>query len=263
MILVNKNFNYASYIFANVKRDFQIKYRNSLVGAVWSIVNPLTMILIYTIIFSQIMSAKLPGVDNNFGYCVYVCSGLLTWQFFIDIVLRGQNIFIENSNYIKKISFPRIVLPVIAIANAFLNFVIGFIIFLVFLMLAEMLEWWMFFAFTIVVSIQILFAISLGVILGVLNVFFRDVGQFFSIFLQIWFWGTPVVYSKEILSESMQYFLTFNPMFPLITSYQNIFLIRKWPDWNTIVYPLALGLILSFLAIYLYRKLLEDLLDEI
>ena len=97
--------HYRSFILGSVKREFQAKYLNSLLGATWSVIQPLAMILVYTVIFSQIMRAKLPGVESVFGYSIYLCAGIITWGYFADMVGRGQNIFIENANLLKKLSF--------------------------------------------------------------------------------------------------------------------------------------------------------------
>ena len=113
--------NYRGFILGSVKREFQSKYRNSLLGATWTVLNPLAMIVVYTLIFSQIMRAKLPGVDGSFAYSIYLCAGVLTWGLFAEIVGRGQNVFLEHANLLKKLSFPRLCLPVTVVATAFLT----------------------------------------------------------------------------------------------------------------------------------------------
>lgn len=116
--------SYRGFILGSVKREFQARYRNSLFGALWTVLNPLSMIVVYTVIFSQIMRARLPGVDDGLAYSVYLCAGLLTWGLFAEITSRSQSMFLENANLLKKISFPRICLPVIALLNAGINFAI-------------------------------------------------------------------------------------------------------------------------------------------
>src|SRR5476649_2554080 len=116
--------NYRGFILGSVQREFQARYRNSLFGALWPVLNPLSMIIVYTVVFSHIMRARLPGVDDGMAYSIYLCAGLLTWGFFTEITLRSQNMFLENANLLKKISFPRICLPVIVLINAGINFAI-------------------------------------------------------------------------------------------------------------------------------------------
>ena len=98
-----------------------------LATAAWAVINPLAMITVYTVIFSQIMRAKLPNIDSTFAYSIYLCAGIITWGLFSEIVNKGQNVFIDNANLLKKISFPRLCLPVIVVTTALINFSIIFI----------------------------------------------------------------------------------------------------------------------------------------
>ena len=124
--LIKSIFSYRGFILSSVKREFQSKYKNSVLGVAWNILNPLAMIIVYTVIFSQIMRTRIPGSSSSFSYSIYLCSGLLMWTLFSEIVLRSQNVFIENANFIKKINFPKICLPVIVIFNALVNFFMFF-----------------------------------------------------------------------------------------------------------------------------------------
>ena len=99
--------NYRGFILGSVKREFQLKYRNSLLGAAWMVLNPLAMILVYTVIFSQVMHNRLPGNSNQYSFSIYLCAGLLTWNLFSEIVGRSQVMFLESANLIKKINFNR------------------------------------------------------------------------------------------------------------------------------------------------------------
>src|SRR5690606_23643472 len=149
--------------------------------------NPLAMIVVYTVIFSQVMRSRLPGVDSTFAYSIFLCAGLLTWGMFAEITGRAQNIFIENANLLKKLTFPRLCLPVIVVATAALKFLIIFGIFTSFLVVTGNFPGMVFVALIPLLLLLGVVAIGLGVVLGVLNVFFRDVGQFYGILLQFWF----------------------------------------------------------------------------
>ena len=113
---------YRGFVLGSVKREFQSKYRNSLLGMGWSVINPLAMIVVYTVIFSQVMKAKLPGLDTTFAYSIYLCSGVLTWGLFSEMMTRSQNLFLDNANLLKKINFPRIILPIVVVFSSVLNF---------------------------------------------------------------------------------------------------------------------------------------------
>ena len=263
MSMITAIWAYRGFVKGTVQREFQSKYRNSLLGAAWTVINPLAMIVVYTVIFAQVMRAKLPGVDNTFAYSIYLCAGVLTWGLFTEMVGRGQTMFLDNANLLKKISFPRMSLPVIAVLNALVNFGIIFGLFLVFLLISGFWPGWASVAFVPVLTIQLLFAIGLGMSLGVLNVFFRDVGQFFGIFLQFWFWFTPVVYPASILPERIKPLMALNPMYPLVQSYQAIFVNGQWPDWASLAYPLVLGLLLCALGLRLFRQHAGEMVDEL
>jgi lipopolysaccharide transport system permease protein len=255
--------SYRGFIFASVKREFQAKYGNAVLGAAWTILNPLAMILVYTIIFSQVMHSRLPGVESDFAYSIYLCAGILTWGLFAEITARGQTMFLDNANLIKKINFPRICLPLIVVVNACVNFAIIFSLFTLFLIVSGTFPGWVFLAIFPVLLLQILFAIGLAMIVGILNVFFRDIGQFFGIFIQFWFWLTPIVYPVSILPESARGFLVYNPMAQMTGAYQTILVNGKMPDWTGLLPALLLSVVLCALGMSLFRRRAGEMVDEL
>lgn len=115
-----------------------------------------------------------------------------------------------------------------------------------------------------VLAIQIAFSVGLGITLGVMNVFFRDVGQFFGIFMQFWFWLTPIVYPAVVLPESVRsLLLAWNPMVPIITAYQGIFVSGQWPEWSTLAIPGVVALILCIFGLRLFRRRAGEMVDEL
>lgn len=254
---------YRGFILGSVKRDFQSKYRNSLLGAAWTVINPLAMIVVYTVIFSQVMRAKLPGIDSAFAYSIYLCAGVLTWGLFAEVVGRAQNVFLENANLIKKLSFPRICLPVIVVLNACVNFGIIFFLFTAFLVATGNFPGWAFLGLIPVLLVQLALATGLGVVLGVLNVFFRDVGQIAGILLQFWFWFTPIVYPVTIVPEAVRTVIDSNPMTAIVQAYQQILVSGVWPQWEHLAPVAAFSLIACLLALSMFRKRAGELVDEL
>ncbi len=254
---------YRGFILGSVKREFQSKYRNSLLGAAWTVINPLAMILIYTVVFSQVMRARLPGVDSTFAYSIYLCAGVLTWGLFAEITIRAQNMFLEHANLIKKLSFPRLCLPVTVVLNALLNFSIVFGLFSIFLLVSGNFPGLVFFALFPLLLVLVFFAIGLGIALGVINVFFRDVGQFFAIFIQFWFWLTPIVYSAKTLPPFIQPWLAINPMSSLMAAFQTILVMGQWPNWLTLWPITLLSLLLCFTGFRLFRNHSGEMVDEL
>ena len=255
--------NYRGFIVSSVEREFQTKYRNSLLGAAWTVLNPLAMIVVYTVIFANVMHSRLAGNDSPFAYSIYLCAGVLTWGLFAEITGRAQTMFLEHAGLIKKLTFPRICLPIIVVLNAVINFAIIFGLFTAFLLLSGNFPGLVFAAMLPLLLLQIAFAIGLGIILGVWNVFFRDVGQFFAIALQFWFWFTPVVYPVSVLPEGARNLLRFNPMAPLIVAYHDVLVGQAWPHWPSLI-PLALlALLLCGFGLRLFRKRAGDMVDEL
>lgn len=255
---------YRGFILGSVQREFQSKYRNSVLGALWTVLNPLAMIIVYTMIFTKIMHTKLQtGIDNEFAYSIYLCAGVLSWGLFAEIVTRAQNTFLEHANLLKKLSFPRLCLPVTVVANALLNFFIVFGLFSIFLLISGNFPGLAYVSIIPVLMILVAFAIGLGISLGVINVFFRDVGQFFGIFIQFWFWLTPIVYPVSILPESVRSLMDYNPLFNLVSALQNILVAHQWPKWEGLLPVTLLSIALCALGLRLFRKHAGEIVDEL
>jgi len=256
-------FQYRHFIISCVTREFQSRYQRSLFGSAWAVVNPLAMIFVYTIIFSQVMKAKLPGIDSSFGYSIFLCSGTLTWGLFTEIVGRCTTVFLDNANIIKKLNFPRICLPITVVCTAIINFSIISCVFLLFLIVSGNFPGIPILSVVPLLIILILFSIGLGITLGVINVFFRDVGQFLGIVMQFWFWVTPIVYPIAILPKWAVGFLNWNPMMQIIRGFQTVFVEQKWPNMEG---PVIVGLIsagLCLIALRLYRNHVGEMVDEL
>jgi lipopolysaccharide transport system permease protein len=257
-------YHYRWFIWGSVKREFQTRYHSSMIGAAWLVLQPLAMILVYTLVFSQVMRSRLSGLENNaFGYSIYLCTGILTWGFFADIVNRGQMLFIDNANLLKKLKFPKICLPATLVLSTTLDFVLIFSLFILFLLFSNNFPGWPFLAFFPILLIQILFAMGLAMTLGVLNVFFRDIKQLMSILLQFWFWFTPVVYPMSALPVWVKPWLELNPMVGLIQAYQKIFVESALPNWNTLWPIFICAIFFCCSGIYLFRRHSADMVDEL
>lgn len=255
---------YRGFVWSSVLREFHGKYRESLLGACWSVANPLAMIVIYTVIFGRLLRPTLAGHEATpFAYSIYLCAGIVTWSVFAEMLGRLNHVFLENSNVIKKANFPRICLPAIVALSALINFAIIFAIYLAFLAAIGHWPGWALAAAVPLLLLQILFTLGLGIFLGTLNVFFRDVGQLTGVVLQFWFWLTPIVYTASGLPASVQRVMAFNPLQPLMAAYQHLFLERSVPDFAPLL-PL-IGLTLFFLALgaYFFLARVGELVDEL
>ncbi|WP_413651827.1 ABC transporter permease [Pantoea sp. B65] len=261
--MLNGLSRYRGFITDSIKRDFQSRYQSSFLGVLWLVLQPVAMIVVYTVIFSEIMRSRLAGMSGPFSYSIYLCSGVLTWGLFTETLNGLVNVFIANANILKKLSFPRICLPVIVASSAFINFLIIFTLFIIFLLLIDSFPGWSLLKVLPILAIQMLFTIGLGIILGVMNVFVRDVGQFVSIVIQFWFWLTPIVYVGKILPTWVQEIQAYNPMAIIVMGYQNIFVYHTDPDWKSLSAVFSVAMLLVILGWTMFRKHVADIVDEL
>lgn len=255
--------NYRYFILSSIRNELVSRFARSKLGATWMIINPLAQVAIYALILSSVLSAKLPDIDNRYAYAIYLMAGLLGWTLFSEIISRCVTLFVDQGNLIKKMSFPRITLPVIVVGSCLLNNILLLLIIIaVFAFLGQ--------HFSLVVLwllplsiITITLAISLGLILGVMNVFVRDIGQVTPIALQMLFWLTPIVYPISIIPEYFQHILGFNPLFVIVHTYQDILVYNKPPQVNDLLIMGSISLSLSLLSLFIFRRANSEIVDAL
>jgi lipopolysaccharide transport system permease protein len=252
---------FRGFILENTKREFHVKHKNSLLGIFLPLLSPLAQIIIYTLVFSRVMTSKLSLHENAFSYSIFLCVGIIFWSFFAELTSRALNTFLDNANLIKKINFSKLCLPIMVTFGAGINFLIIFLIFILFLILTNNFPGIYILAIFPLILIQVLFAIGLGMCLAVINVFFRDIGQLYSVGLQFWFWLTPIVYSEDILPEKVKPFIRLNPLTDLFSAYHNVFVSHQWPEWGALIPICLLSIFLIWLSTLLYKKHFNDLID--
>jgi lipopolysaccharide transport system permease protein len=252
---------YRGFVFGMVKREFQLRYLNSLLGSTWALLSSLGLILIYTVIFGRIMRARAPGVDDSVAYTIFLCAGVTTWAMFTEVIQRCMSIFIDHSNLLKKVSFPRATLPVIVLLSAAVNFSLVFGLLLLLLGATGRFPGSAVVAVLPLLLVQQALALGLGVALGVVNVFFRDVAHAVTVLLQFWFWLTPIVYPRQILGAAAQRVLDLNPLTQVMMSYQGILLRGAWPDWSHLVFPTLCAAAALGIAVTAFRRLAGEMVD--
>lgn len=254
-------YQYRHFILSSIKNDLLMRFKRSKLGAAWVVLNPLSQVLIFALILSNIMRARIEGIDSSFSFAIYLMSGTLGWNLFSEIINKSTNLFIDNASLMKKINFPKVTMPVIMIGSCILNNLLLLIcIILIFLSLGHG------FSFSILMLIPIMlgvviFAFGIGLILAVLNVFIRDIAQIIPIFLQIAFWFTPIVYPVNIIPEKYLPLLSLNPMFGIIESYHAILLYGKIPNMFSYVHMYVAGGIALFIGFYMFKKASAEMVD--
>ncbi len=252
---------YRGFIVGMVKREFRARYLNSVLGSLWAILQPLGVITIYAVVFGALMQPRLPGVDDRMTYGIFLCAGVITWGMFTEVVTRCLHVFIEQANLLKKVSFPRATLPAIVVLSATLNFSIVFGLLLLFLGVAGRFPGWSIVALLPILVVQQSLALGLGMALGVLNVFFRDVAHAVAVLLQFWFWCTPIVYPQQILSVPLQRLLHLNPLTGIVMAYQQIVIRGGWPDWAQLPVPVLSAAVALTAGVMVFRRLSDEMVD--
>ena len=254
---------YRFFIISSIKTEFRSRFARSSLGGIWMILHPLAQVAIYALVLSAVLKAKLPNIDNQFAYAIYLMAGTLGWSLFLEVFSKSLNIFIENGNLIKKMAFPKITLPLIVTGSALVNNILLFgAILAVFGLLGHMptmqLLW-----LPVLIVVTLALGLGLGLMLGIINVFIRDIGQIIPIVLQFWFWLTPIVYVANALPKEYRDLFYYNPMTGIIEGYQNILVYDKPIDLSTLTYPIVLASISMVLALFMYFRANEEMADAL
>ncbi|MCP1831683.1 lipopolysaccharide transport system permease protein [Bradyrhizobium sp. USDA 4532] len=252
---------YRYFILSSIRGEFKGRFARSSLGGLWFVLHPLAQALIFSVVLAEVLQARLPRTDVPGAFPIYLLSGMAAWGLFSEILTRSMTVFIDQAPVMKKIAFPRLCLPIILGGTALINH--GLLLAAIFVVFA-------FFGHvpgkTLILLPLGLFLITalafgLGVILGVMNVFMRDVAQVVSIILQLWFWITPIVYPKEVVPSRFQDILMINPMAPLVALYQDALLLDRWTPVETLIYPSMLALATVAVAILFFRRASPELVD--
>jgi lipopolysaccharide transport system permease protein len=255
--------NHRSLLKTLVQREFQLRSTRAVWGTLWLVLQPAVQIFIFTAVFAQVLRAKLPGSDDPLAYGLFVCSGLITWGFFAELVTRGQTLFLDHAHLLKAMRFPRSLLPISLVAIGAINFALIAGVFLIALGITGRWPGTPLLAALPLLGVQSLLGIALGILVGTLQVFFRDIGYAVGVAFQFWFWLTPIVYPIAIVPERFRGLVDWNPMLPVIQGYQRVVLERAWPLWSELWVPAALALALGLFSWAVFRRLSPDLVDEL
>jgi lipopolysaccharide transport system permease protein len=253
---------YRHFIASSIRAEIRARFARSRLGGLWMIVHPLAQAAIFALVLAGLMSARLPGAaGDSSAYARYLLAGLLGWTLFADVVNRCLTLFIDNANLLKKLRFPRICLPVIAAGSALLNNLLLFVaVGLVFAVLGHLplpgVLW-----VPLLMGLTLALALAIGLLLGVANVFVRDVGQVVPILLQFGFWLAPIAYPPDIVPQVMRPLLKLNPMTPLVQGYQDALVYGRLPDLQALAWVTLAALLLLAAALALFRRASPEMVD--
>jgi len=254
---------YRFFIISSIRTELYSKFIRSRLGGLWLILNPLAQVVIFAFVLSSVLSARLPGISNHYAYAIYLMSGILGWSLFSEIVNRCLNLFIDNGNLLKKLVFPKIALPLIVTGSAIVNNLLLFAAILAIFGLLGHLPGpaLLFLPFLMVLTIAL--ALGLGLVLGVFNVFIRDIGQVVPVVMQFLFWLTPIVYTTDTIPAEYRDLLKLNPLLPIITGYQDTLLYDRAPDWSALGLIVLISVFFLAFSLLLLRKAAPDMVDQL
>ena len=243
-----------------VMRDLKVRYKNSVLGIAWSWLNPLLMMLVLTVVFTV-----MAGRSDQKAYHVFVLIGILSWNFFSASVVGATGSIVNNAHLIKKVYFPRAVLPVSIVLSNMLNFAIALPVFFALAWLSgvplsgrvDLIVW-----LPVVLLVQVIFSIGIGLILSTVNVFYRDMQIIMEVVMLAWFFVTPIFYTIETVPETAQLLgatldlrrllFILNPMASIISSYRDVLYWGRFigPDFFLRTVVTAIGVLIVGYAVF-------------
>lgn len=256
MELVKNLMDYRELLKTNVKKDIRGKYKRSFLGVLWSFINPLLQTIVYTIVFSVIMKSDM---DN---YLIYVVTGIIPWTFFSGSILQGISSITNNSGIIKKVYFPREILPISASLSGLVNFFISCVIILVFCLFSVGISWHIIFV-PIIALIQFILVLGIVFALSSINIYIQDVEYIIQFVLNMAFYATPVLYEAKILPHLFQLVLNINPMTHILNAYRNVFMFHCLPDMSSLFFVAIIATIICFIGYKIFKKLERGFAEQI
>ena len=250
-------YEYRELLKSSIKKDVGGKYKNSVLGVIWSFLYPLLQIAVYAIVFPLIMKNEMSN------YTVFVCCGLIPWNFFSTAISRSSFTMVENGNILKKVYFPREILPISVVTSELVNFVISTIIILAFVLGSGMGLTINIIFYPIILIVQYILLIGISLFVSSITVYFRDLQHFIGIALQLLFYATPIVYATNLIPQSYQWILKLNPMTFIIDGYRDIFYYQQQPDLITIGVTFAVSILLCVIGYLLFNKLQKRFAEEL
>ena len=241
-----------------VFRDLKLKYRGSVLGFLWSLLNPLAMILAYTLAFKYILQNPQPD------YPFFVLLGVLAWTFFSSAVTMSTGAIIESAGLVKAVQFPRAILPVATVFFTLSQYLLTALVFLPLMLLFKRdLPGASLVLYPVFLLLQVVFTIGVALMLSAATTYFRDIRHLVEVALQLLFWTTPIVYALDYVPAWIRPVVQFSPMTPFLTAYHPIFYDGRWPDSTP--WPVATLYALGSLAggIAVFARLQDELGEQL
>lgn len=248
------------------RQELVDRHKGSVLGRAWTLLSPLINILVFVLIFSAIMGARLEGFGaevERYTYSIYLISGILAWTAFAKSLSNITNLFVERAGMITKVKTSLATLPLSVLLAESVVYGISMALFALFLLLIgfPITPYWL--AVPLVLALQLAFTYGLGLLLAVLAVYLKDIREGVAVLLPVWFWLTPIVYVNDIIPPWALDFIALNPLFQLIDAYRALILYQQPPNIGGLVALLGITLVLLYTALWLLKRTERDLRDSL
>ena len=250
-------FKYRELLKTNVKKDIRGKYKASFLGVLWSFINPLLQVLVYAIVFPYIMRVQTPN------YLIFLICGIIPWTWFTYSISNGTTSVTNNSNLIKKVYFPREILPISVVTSGLINFLISCLIILIFVLFGGLGISWHLIFLPFIALIQYIVTLAAVLLLSAINVYVKDVEYIVVFLINMLFYATPILYSTEMFSGWITWLFKLNPLAHLINAYRDIFYVHQVPQITNLLVLLGVGLLILVVCYKIFNKLEKRFAEEI
>lgn len=245
-----------------VRRELGNRYRATLLGGLWSLLNPLLMLTLYTFVFKVIFKARWPDLGNtNIEFASVLFIGLLLHSFLAEVLVRSSTVIVENTNYVKKIVFPLPVLAWSIALTAFINMLLGFAVLLVFMLVTAKPISFSLLVFPLVLIPFLALALGLSWILAAIAVYFRDLALIIPPFMTIILFSSTTFFPLEFAPASIQPILCFNPLTIIIDSMRELLIYGRLPDFGLLAVYSLVAILILWIGFCLFKKLSRGFSD--
>ncbi len=253
-------------ILQMIKREVIGRYRGSFLGLLWSFVNPILMLTVYTFVFSVVFKVRLnqdsgDHGDNQFAFALLLFAGLIVFNLFSECISRAPGLILTNVNYVKKIIFPLEILPWVTLGSAIFHAGISLLVLLVFLLTIGHNIYWTLFCLPLIVLPLLLLIMGLSWLLASIGVFVRDINQFIGLILTTLLFMSPIFYPATALPESIRSYLFLNPLTFIIEQTRAVILFGKLPDWDGLVVYYAVAILVAWAGLFWFKKTRKGFAD--
>lgn len=248
------------------RQELVDRHKGSVLGRIWTLLSPLINILVFVLIFSAIMGARLEGFGaevERFTYSIYLISGILAWTAFAKSLSTITNLFIERAGMITKVNTSLAALPLSVLLAEIVVYLISMGFFAIFLLMIGFPIDWHWLAIPVVLTLQLGFTYALGFSLAILAVYLKDIREGVAVLLPVWFWLTPIVYVDDIIPDWALGLINLNPMFQFIDAYRELILYQRLPGATGLLAMLVVTLVLLYAGFWLLKRTERDLRDSL